>query len=136
MRLGHRTRNQRRSLELLALVGVIMFAVSCSEIDQPLQSDPEYRSAESPECADWFTRLDDVVDRAGVRDAEAYRIPGFPYLRVNRYLASFRQQAQKDSVAFAVWEKHLGELDARARSYEFKNLPQELHIGGARAGTG
>ena len=29
---------------------------------------------------------------AGVRDVEARRVPGFPYLRVDRFLASFRHQ--------------------------------------------
>jgi len=114
------------SLKLLLSAGAMMLAAGCSEIDQPLRSDREFRSANVQECADWFTRLDDVIDRAGVRDGEAYRVPGFPYLRVNRYLASFRQQAQKDSIAFAAWQKHLRDLDARARSYELKNLPQPL----------
>jgi hypothetical protein len=75
------------------------------------------------QCADWFTRLDDAVRRAGVGDAEAYRIPGFPYLRANRFLASFRQQAERNPLAFAAWEKDLRDLDARARGYELKNLP-------------
>src|ERR1022692_503331 len=104
----------------------MMLAVGCAAIDQPLPSDLAFRSVDVQECADWFKRLDEIVDRAGVRDAEAYRVPGFPYLRVNRFLAAFRQQAQNDSVAFAAWVKHLRDLDVRARSYEIKNLPQHL----------
>ena len=73
-----------------------MSAVSCATIDQPLRSDLEVASADGQGCAGWFTKLDEIVDGAGVRDAEAYRIPGFPYLRVNRFLASFREQAQMD----------------------------------------
>jgi hypothetical protein len=119
-------RNQRRSLELLLSAGTMMLAVGCAAIDQPLPPDMEFQSGDIQACVDWFKRLDEVVDRAGVRDAEAYRIPGFPYLRVSRVLASFRQQAEKDSNAFAAWEKHLRALDERARSYELKNLPQNL----------
>ena len=103
-----------------------MSAVSCATIDQPLRSDLEVASADGQGCAGWFTKLDEIVDGAGVRDAEAYRIPGFPYLRVNRFLASFREQAQMDSTAFAVWENRLRELDQRARNYELKNLPPHL----------
>lgn len=103
-----------------------MSAVSCATIDQPLRSDLEVASADGQGCAGWFTKLDEIVNGAGVRDAEAYRIPGFPYLRVNRFLASFREQAQMDSTAFAVWENRLRELDQRARNYELKNLPPHL----------
>jgi hypothetical protein len=118
--------NRRRSLKLLLSAGALMLAAGCADLDQSLPSDQEDRSADTQECADWFTRLDQAIDRAGVRDGEAYRIPGFPYLRVNRYLASFRQQAQKDAIAFAAWEKRLRDLDARTRNYELKNLPQPL----------
>ena len=134
MYLPHFTRNQRRSFELLLSAGAMMLAVGCAVIDQPPRSaqsprsDQEFRSVEVKECVDWFTRLDETIDRAGVRDAEAYRVPGFPYLRVNRFLASFRQRAQKDSVAFAAWTKHLKALDERARSYEIKNVPQHLLV--------
>jgi hypothetical protein len=112
----------------------VIFTVGCSELDQPFWSELDHQSVDAKDCADWFTKLDEVIDQAGVRDAEAYRIPGFPYLRVNRYLASFRQQAQNDSNAFATWEKHLRDLDSRARSYELKNLPQQ-RLGALGAGS-
>jgi hypothetical protein len=118
------TRNQRRSIELLLSVGAMMLAAGCAAIDQPLPSDLELSSVDTQECASWFTKLDETIDRAGVRDAEAFRVPGYPYLRVNRFLASFREQAQKDSASFAAWEKRLRDLDARSRSYELQNLPQ------------
>jgi len=126
------TSNQRRSFGLLLSAGAMMLAAGCAVIDQPssrsdqpAQSDQNFRSAEIKGCVDWFTKLDETIDRAAVRDAEAYRVPGFPYLRTNRFLASFRQQAQNDSNAFATWVKYLRTLDERARSYEIKNLPQE-----------
>ena len=134
MHLLHLSRSKRRSFELLLSAGAMVFAVGCAAIDQssrsdhPPRSDQEFQSAEAKECVDWFTRLDETIDRAGVRDAEAYRVPGFPYLRVNRFMASFRQQAQNDSDAFAAWVKHLRNLDERARSYEIKNLPQDLLV--------
>ena len=126
MYLLHLIRNQQRSLELLLSAAAVMLVVGCAAIDQPLSSDTEFQSAQVQECVNWFKKLDEIVDRAGVRDAEAYRIPGFPYLRVSRVLASFREQAEKDSDAFSAWEKHLRSLDDRARSYELKNMPQNL----------
>jgi hypothetical protein len=124
--------DRKKAFRLLVSAGAMIFAAGCAELDQSLPSDAEARSTDTQgstdtkECAEWFTRLDQAIDQAGVRDGEAYRIPGFPYLRVNRYLASFRQQAQKDAIAFAAWEKRLRELDARPRSYEIKNLSQPL----------
>ena len=132
MYLPQLTSNQRRSLELLLSAGAILLTVGCSTIDQPSRSDQpawsdrEFRSAEVKECVDWFTKLDETIDRAGVRDAEAYRVPGFPYLRVNRFLASFRQQASNNPVAFSAWSKRLRALDERSRSYEINNLHQNL----------
>jgi hypothetical protein len=130
MNLPRLTNNLQRGLVLLLSAGATMLTVGCSAIDQayqsdqPARSDGEFRSAEGKECLDWFRKLDEAVDRAGVRDAEAYRVPGFPYLRVNRFLASFRQQASNDPAAFSAWQKRLRALDERSRSYEISNLPQ------------
>src|ERR1700732_2799940 len=106
-REGHRIR-------LLLSAGAMILATACAVTDEPLRSDRNTASAQVQQCADWFTRLDDAVARSGVQDAEAYRIPGFPYLRANRFLASFRQQAENDPNAFASWEKDLRNLDALA----------------------
>lgn len=108
------------------LAGVTLLAAGCTTIEPPLQSDLQSSSAEIRDCAAWFTTLDDTVDGTDVGDAEAYRIPGFPYLRANRFLAAFHTQAQNDSAAFAAWEGHLRALDARARGYELQNLPPQF----------
>ncbi len=119
-----RTSTGRRSLGFLMAALTGWAAASCAPGEIPVQANLESPAADVQECASWFAKLDKAIDTAGVRDAEAYRIPGFPYLRVNRFLASFRHQAQKDPAAFSAWEKHLRDLDARTRSYEIKNLPQ------------
>ena len=102
---------------------------ACSLVQEPLESDLASPSSEVRECAGWFIRLDAAVDAAGVRDAEAFRIPGYPYLRASRFLASFREQAAADPGAFAAWAGHLRQLDARARHYELANLPSEIFPG-------
>ncbi len=45
---------------------------------------------------EWYRDLDERVDAAGVRDAQDSRLEGFPYLRVNRLLSSFRAEAAAD----------------------------------------
>lgn len=73
-------------------------------------------------CAARFAAADRVVDAAGVRDAEAPRVPGFPWLRVNRLLAALAPPAD-DAGRFAVWIARLAALDAEARRIEHANLP-------------
>src|SRR5271166_5250897 len=113
--ISHRSRKQRRRLGLLLSAGAMALGAACASTDQPLRSDLESASTEVHQCAGWFTRLADAVADSGVQDAEAYKIPGFPYLRVNRLLASFRNRAGNDPIAFAAWERELRDLDARAR---------------------
>jgi hypothetical protein len=74
-------------------------------------------------CANLFAAIDRAVDESEVRDALATRIPGFPYLRVSRFLASFASESLSDA-AFAAWVARLRRLDAESRSIEFANLPR------------
>ena len=45
------------------------------------------------------------------RDAGAHRIPGHPYLRADRFTASFRPVAAQPGPAFDTWVSRLRELD-------------------------
>jgi hypothetical protein len=102
---------------------VLALAAGCASVSEPQRSN--LRSAPAQECAAWFARLDAAIDRAGVRDAGAHRIAGFPYLRVDRFLASFRDEAAKSEAAFAAWVGHLTDLDRSARTAELANLPPD-----------
>ncbi|HHM06377.1 MAG TPA: hypothetical protein ENJ19_11665 [Gammaproteobacteria bacterium] len=74
-------------------------------------------------CRHLYLELDRAVDSAGVRDAQAARIEGFPYLRVNRFLASFRGELhQRD--AFFAWLEQLRKTGREARRVEVANLPK------------
>ena len=82
--------------------------------------------AESPvlrQCAADMLALDRAVERAGVGDAEAYRVPGFPYLRVDRFSAQMQQAAGDNEAALAQWASRLRMLDQAARNVEIRNLP-------------
>lgn len=77
------------------------------------------------DCAEWYRDLDARIDGAGVRDAQDTRIAGFPYLRVNRLLASFRAEAASDPRALVALVDRMQELDLEARRREAANLPQD-----------
>jgi len=113
-----------KRLNRLAFVLVLAAAGGCATTSAPLRDDLSAATSPVRECAIWFSTLDAAIDRAGTRDAENSRIPGFPYLRSNRFLASFREDGVPDGESFAVWAGELRALDAQARGFELRNLPE------------
>ena len=113
-------------LQSLGAASLLILAAGCTTIEAPLKSELESPSSALRLCANWFEQLDATIDRAGVRDAGAYRIPGFPYLRVDRFSASFRDQAKDNPQAFDAWVTRLKALDTKAREYEIRNLPPQF----------
>ncbi|MGD8521855.1 MAG: hypothetical protein PVF56_11975 [Desulfobacterales bacterium] len=72
----------------------------------------------------FFDELDKVVDEADVRNASVFSISGFPYLRVNRFLASFKDQLTSDPQK-EQWIRWMQRLDLEARKKEISNLPSK-----------
>ncbi len=72
-------------------------------------------------CENFFSQLDQQVDYAGVRDAEQAQIQGFPYLRVDRLLSSYRAEVINETKLNA-WVDRLQFLDREARAKEVANL--------------
>lgn len=75
-------------------------------------------------CADFFAQLDQwtVMDEAV--DSGTARIESYPYLRANRFIASFQEDVEDDS-AFLTWIDRMQQLDQRARQSEIANLSAE-----------
>ena len=110
---------------LSALI-VLCALAACATLAAPIQPDAGWPTPEAKACADWFVQLDAATDSAGVRDGSAYRVPGFDYLRVDRFLASFGAEAAANPAAFAAWAERLLQLDQQAREVELRNLPQQF----------
>lgn len=72
-------------------------------------------------CRARYAELDARVDAAGVRDASYYRVPGHPYFRTDRVLASFGNEV-KDFEPLAGWIRRMREFDQEAREFEYLNL--------------
>jgi len=72
-------------------------------------------------CREHVATLDRQVDRAGVRDVDSAAIPGFPFLRINRLLASFSTESLAPA-ARAQWLQALATLDADGRRVELAAL--------------
>lgn len=107
---------------LLAL-GLMLALAGCATVD-PYASDPIAghlrRDDDVGYCARLFADLDQQVDRAGVRDAEAPRIDGFPYLRVDRFSAALGARGV-DGAPRRTWLARLAELDDVGRASELAN---------------
>jgi hypothetical protein len=73
-------------------------------------------------CADFFAALDKQTARSDALDAEYFRVAHYPYLRTDRFLASFRNEA-RDKRTFATWIDRMQHLDQSARRSEIADLP-------------
>ncbi|HSB05370.1 MAG TPA: hypothetical protein VLK23_09255 [Thermodesulfobacteriota bacterium] len=75
-------------------------------------------------CQVFFDQLEKQVEEAGVRDASNFLIPGFPYLRTNRFLAAMKDRIrdERDQEQWLQWMKT---LDLQAREKEISNLPED-----------
>ena len=91
-------------------------------LPKPTRSDRVGESGALGSCADFFAVLDKKSGEAGVLDPGEFRVENYPYLRVNRFLASFHEEVE-DPAAFEAWTDRLQALDRDARRYEIDNLP-------------
>ncbi len=64
---------------------------------------------------------DETVQQASVGDAQARRVPGFPYLRIDRFLASFTDDDLAPA-GFQVWMERMRKLDLEGRDKEYRAL--------------
>lgn len=108
----------------LAAALLALSAAACATLEPA--RPPQLR-----ECADFFARLDALAAEAGVRDAQDARVPGFPYLRVNRLIASYRAEESPRELA-----DRMRALDLRARRHELANLGTDGALLGQAAECG
>lgn len=91
-------------------------------------------SGRPADCSDFFSRLDGLIEEAGVRNASMAPVRGFPTLRANRFLAALgsavSSDAQKDQ-----WLDLMRRADLESRRQEVMNLPDDAveRLAGSRA---
>ncbi len=109
----------------LAWFACVVSLAGCASIDPYAQAPMARhleRSDDVGDCARLFRDLDARIDRAGARDAQAPRVPGFPYLRVDRFTASLGEAAsQLRGAGFAAWSELMAHADRQARAAELAN---------------
>lgn len=121
---GARASDSRRAMGSMVLVLAGLLA-GCAALDGVGPPVPSTASPVARGCGAWFAQLDAAVDDAQVRDGGAHRMAGFPFVRMDRFLASFRDEALASDALFSAWGARLVALDAAARAAEVSNLPDE-----------
>jgi hypothetical protein len=96
---------------------------SCATFDLSHDAQPAPVARVASQCGEWIAAVDKAVSGAAVADAGAYRVPGFPNLRVDRFTASFAPEARNDERLFDAWVRHARALDREGRGIELQNLP-------------
>jgi hypothetical protein len=106
------------------LAAAALAAAGCATVDPyaraPIAQHLE-RSDAAGDCARLFRAADARIDALGVRDAMAPRVPGFPYLRVDRATAALRDVALAARASFGPWSELMARLDRQARAAELAN---------------
>ena len=92
-----------------ALAALALLLTGCASLPPA-----EWRGANSDDrsCLVALAAHDAEVDGAGLRDAEAERIAGFPFLRIDRLTAALAPRAVASDAAFDAWLNRLRALDA------------------------
>jgi len=106
----------------LFLLPLFLFLFGCASFLS--QRIPEALERPRP-CQEFFERLDEKVREAGVRDASTFSVPGFPYLRANRFLSALKERL-KDEQERKIWVRWMQDLDLRSRKKEISNLPDPM----------
>ena len=111
------------SSSAMQLAFVALLLAGCATVD-PYESPPMSRNLQREDdvgyCARLFADIDRRVDLLAVRDAEAHRVAGFPYLRVDRFSAALSPLAATAEQQRA-WHSRLQQLDQTARATELAN---------------
>jgi hypothetical protein len=78
--------------------------------------------------------LDEKVEEAAVRDASSIPVPGFPYLRANRFLSALKEKLGDENERKA-WVRWMQQLDLGSRKKEISNLPDATVLSLGSKGT-
>ena len=101
---------------------VVVLLAGCASAPGMFQDHLSAPAEGEQACARWYQALDRAVYDAGVHDAQYTPVPGFPYLRTDRFTAASGALAEGDAAMRAFAERLL-ELDLQARAFEIQNLP-------------
>ena len=108
----------------IAAVLILAGAAGCAPVTFRPTKLPEPVSAEAKSCGEVFESVDRAVVESGASDGMAAPVDGFPYLRVNRFLASYAKDDLNDA-QFRDWVQRMAALALKSYEIETSNLSEE-----------
>jgi len=114
---------------ICAFIYFSLLLAACAIVPQSTGSLHLGENNELGNCAEFFASLDRRLSTAQEHDPGAFRVEGYPYLRVNRFLASFRDEIE-DKDAFSAWVDQMQSLDSESRQFEIANVVQTAESSG------
>ncbi len=111
------------------IAGLLLLA-GCASVSGDLERYGEAippGEAEQLACVAYLAEVQERIESAGVRDAEAARIARFPYLRVDRLRSALGRDLGRngaDPERFEAWAADLLALENEALAAEVSNLPE------------
>ena len=108
------------------ICGVLLVLAVLAGCAGPAATGLATPASEASSCIAWYSKLDEVTQQARVSDGSAHRLPGYPFLRSDRFLASFGDDMADNPAAFETWVGRLAQLDSEARAVELSNLPPQF----------
>ena len=109
----------KRTFKGLATVTLIVGLSACASTGGWRQGAQDVEA-----CLADYADIDRAVKKAGVRDVEYARIKGFPYFRIDRFLASYDFKSFEPAERTA-WVDRLAARDLDGRRVELGNLPPD-----------
>jgi hypothetical protein len=106
---------------------LMLLWAGCAMVPLPTRSVHIGQSGAAGSCADFFASLDKRIEEAEVLDPGVFRVKDYPYLRVNRFIASFRGEVD-EKAAFTEWVDRMQAIDQDARKFEISNLPHSAVV--------
>jgi hypothetical protein len=125
------------AMRICIALGVLFISSACTSfnlISVPNRSELAPTDAQANACEVMYTRMDQDIEIAGVRNAGAHQVAQYPYLRVDRFFAALgRNIGSQDSsldeqasyIRRAAIFGQLRQLDLKARQSELMNLSSQ-----------
>ncbi len=112
-----------RGGKLFFIILLLLLSSACSTLAPSVIVVDDKES----DCRYLFSEFERRVINAGRLDSQSARVSGYPYLRVNRFLLSYRNELD-DDLRFDMWVAQMMALAQEAHHYEWKNLPSESRL--------
>jgi len=104
----------------MAVLVALLLVAGCTGLDRRKAHDVP---AGDQAARSFFAALDRLVDLHDVRDAGQFPVPGFPYLRTNRFLAAMQSRLDTPERQ-RLWVDRMQQADLESRRREIDNLPE------------